>query len=121
MDPQGNPVEKAVGHGWLVSLLSCIDGPHRQTQRETGILLPNNQRQHRTSHAPKDVLPLGICANYCAPCQPLKPKVDVASSAAERGGNKSKGVKDSRTENGPSQGRNLTLIGLFVPIGSKAG
>jgi len=28
---------------------------------ETGILLPNNQRQHRTSHAPKDVLPLRIC------------------------------------------------------------
>ena len=24
--------------------------------RETGILLQNNQRQHRTSHAPKDVL-----------------------------------------------------------------
>jgi len=28
---------------------------------ETGILLPNNQRQHRTSHAPKDVLPLRTC------------------------------------------------------------
>ena len=26
---------------------------------ETGILLPNNQRQHRTSHAPKDLLPFG--------------------------------------------------------------
>jgi hypothetical protein len=39
--------------------------------RETGILLPNNQRQHRTSHAPKNVLPLRICAKYCAPCQPL--------------------------------------------------
>ena len=39
--------------------------------RETVILLPNNQRQHRTSLAPKDVLPLRICANYCAPCQPL--------------------------------------------------
>ena len=37
--------------------------------RETDILLPNNQRQHRTSHAPKDVLPLRIWANYCAPCQ----------------------------------------------------
>ena len=33
--------------------------------------LPNNQRQHRTSHAPKDVLPLRMYANYCAPCQPL--------------------------------------------------
>ena len=26
--------------------------------RETSILLPNNQRHHRTSHAPKDVLTL---------------------------------------------------------------
>ena len=39
------------------------------SKRETRILLPNNQRQHRTSHASKDVLPLRICANYCAPCQ----------------------------------------------------
>ena len=37
--------------------------------REAGVLLPNNQRQHRTSHAPENVLPLRICANYCAPCQ----------------------------------------------------
>ena len=37
-----------------------------QLYRETGILLPNNQqRQHRTSHAPKDVLSLRTCANYC--------------------------------------------------------
>jgi len=28
--------------------------------REIGMLLPNNQRQHRTSHAPKDVLPLRV-------------------------------------------------------------
>jgi len=34
--------------------------------RQTGILLPNNQHQHRTSHAPKDVLPLRTCANYCS-------------------------------------------------------
>ena len=34
--------------------------------RETGIFLPKTQRQHRTSHAPKDVLPPRICANYCA-------------------------------------------------------
>ena len=34
---------------------------------DTGVLLPNNQRQHRTWHAPKDVLPLRIwCAfNLC--------------------------------------------------------
>ena len=44
---------------WLRGLVLCA---------ETGVLLPNNQRQHRTSHAPKDVLPLRICANYCAPC-----------------------------------------------------
>jgi len=40
---------------------------------EIGILMPDNQRQHRTSHAPKDVLSLRICANYCAPCQPFLP------------------------------------------------
>ena len=34
--------------------------------RETGILLPSNQRQHRTSHAPKNVVPVHICAYYCA-------------------------------------------------------
>ena len=39
--------------------------------RQTGISLPNNQRQYRSSHAPKDVKPLHICASNCAPCQPL--------------------------------------------------
>ena len=34
-------------------------------------LLPNNQHQHRTSHAPNKVLPLRLCANYPAACQPL--------------------------------------------------
>ena len=33
---------------------------------ETGILLPNNQRQHRTSHAPKDVLPALTEGRYTA-------------------------------------------------------
>ena len=28
-----------------------------QVMVRTGVLMPNNQRQHRTSHAPKDVLP----------------------------------------------------------------
>ena len=37
----------------------------------TGISLPNNQRQHRSSHAPKDVLPLRICADCCSSYQPL--------------------------------------------------
>jgi len=47
----------------------CSRRPGAGANTETGISLPNNQRQHRTSHAPKDVLPLRICANYCAPCQ----------------------------------------------------
>ena len=29
--------------------------------REIGILLPNNQRQHRTLHIQKDVLPFALC------------------------------------------------------------
>ena len=35
------------------------------TSAETGIVLPKDQRQHITSHAPKVVLPLRICAHYC--------------------------------------------------------
>ena len=30
-------------------------------QSESGILLPNNQRQHRTLHTQKDVLPYALC------------------------------------------------------------
>jgi len=29
--------------------------------RKIGILLPNNQRQHRTLHIQKDVLPYALC------------------------------------------------------------
>ena len=39
----------------------------KMAPRETDILLPNNQRQHHTSHAPEDVLPVRVCANHCAP------------------------------------------------------
>jgi hypothetical protein len=49
---------------------SCPGTPPRGAG-EIGILLPNNQRQHRTSHAPKDLLPLRICANYCSQLSPL--------------------------------------------------
>ena len=45
--------------------------------RETDILLLNNQRQH----AAKDVLPLRICANYCASCQPLLRAVDLVQAS----------------------------------------
>jgi len=31
--------------------------PPESVEREIGILLPNNQRQHRTLHIQKDVLP----------------------------------------------------------------
>ena len=32
---------------------------------ETGVLLPNNQRQHRTLHIQKDVLPYALCSLLC--------------------------------------------------------
>ena len=40
--------------------------PHQNTKRmstrrEIGILLPNNQHQHRTLHIQKDVLPYALC------------------------------------------------------------
>jgi len=33
----------------------------RINPREIGILLPNNQRQHRALHIQKDVLPYALC------------------------------------------------------------
>jgi len=30
-------------------------------RREIGVLLPNNQRQHRTLHTQKDVRPYALC------------------------------------------------------------
>jgi len=35
--------------------------PNANVQREIGMLLPNNQRQHRTLHIQKDVLPYALC------------------------------------------------------------
>ena len=38
----------------------------RITRRvEIGVLLPNNQRQHRTLHVQKDVLPFTLCELLC--------------------------------------------------------
>ena len=54
---------------------------------ENGIVLPNNQRKHRTSRAPKDVLPSHICANYCAPCQPLSRHFTTPSASNSHTGN----------------------------------
>ena len=36
-------------------------GPPRYPARLIGILLPNNQRKHRTLHIQKDVLPYALC------------------------------------------------------------
>ena len=38
------------------SIPASSGAPAGAGSRETGISLPNNQRQHSTSHAPKDVL-----------------------------------------------------------------
>jgi hypothetical protein len=34
-------------------------------ERKIGILLPNNQRQHRTLHIQEDVLPYALCWLLC--------------------------------------------------------
>ena len=52
--------------------------PPALSQRETGISLPNNQRQHRTSHSPEDVLPLRICVlRACRCCELFSDGFDV--------------------------------------------
>jgi len=38
---------------------ACAPAPI--SDKEIGILLPNNQRQHRTLHLQKDVLPYALC------------------------------------------------------------
>ena len=43
----------------LGSIMVC---GNRTGTREIGILLPNNQRQHRTLHIQKDVLPYALCS-----------------------------------------------------------
>jgi len=45
------------------SAFSVADAAHRALSSEDliGILLPNNQRQHRTWHIQKDVLPYALC------------------------------------------------------------
>ena len=84
-----NEMQGRVGHATKASLSApvdsvvvCTSSAGERECLETGISLPNNQRQHRTSHAPKDVLHLRMCANYCAPCKPLLRAV----SAYPRGG-----------------------------------
>ena len=73
--------------------------PLRSTQKaETGILLPNNQRQHRTSHAPKDVLPLRICANYCAPCQKAAKEKSHTAAATRSTSKEARNTEGSKRE-----------------------
>jgi len=47
---------------------------HTPQAREIGILLPNNQRQHRTLHIQKDVLPCALCKGVLpyALCRPTR-------------------------------------------------
>jgi len=51
-DPQDGTVARNV-------ILRAVDG--REPAREIGMLLPNNQRQHRTLYNQKDVLPYALC------------------------------------------------------------
>ena len=90
--------------------------------KEIRILLPNNQRQHRTSHAPKDVLPLRTCANYGAPCQPLlrdfSEWIRSPTSQPLNGG----GVEfDSREVLGRSQGPAVGCMSLVSTQGMPTG
>ena len=37
----------------------------REVKKEVGILLPKNQRQHRTLHIQENVLPYALCCLLC--------------------------------------------------------
>jgi len=41
--------------------VETISQPESSRAREIGVLLPNNQRQHRTLHIQKGVLPHALC------------------------------------------------------------
>ena len=52
----------------------CVGALQRafgRSDTEIGILLPNNQRQHRTLRTSRRMCCPTHCASYCAPCQPL--------------------------------------------------
>jgi len=53
--------------------------------REIGILLPNNQRQHRTLHIQKDVLPYALCVPFIGPRCPHNNVGQVYEPKAARG------------------------------------
>jgi len=48
-----------VDFGEIFSLVGYVAG--LQVSTEVGILLPNNQRQHRSLHIQKDVLTYALC------------------------------------------------------------
>jgi len=55
---------KLIGLKSVVSVKLLVSGLIKGFEpsfQEVGILLPNNQRQHRTLHVPKDVLPYALC------------------------------------------------------------
>ena len=49
------------------------------TEREIDILLPNNQRQHRTLHIQNDVLPYALCQLLCPIQKFVSLKYETAS------------------------------------------
>ena len=51
--------ERGTPVGARLDLLGAKTGPPRL--KKIGILLRNNQRQHRTLHIQKDVLPYALC------------------------------------------------------------
>jgi len=46
---------------WSVETGVAVSALGVGLQREIGILLPNNKRQHRTLHIQEDVLPCALC------------------------------------------------------------
>ena len=63
---QGRPGSKTATSVVCGVCLECGD------EREIGILLPNDQRQHRTWHRQKDELPYALCASCQAPGWPRR-------------------------------------------------
>ena len=58
--PKHPSIDRCAGLAWTTVLASnSVNG--LQGLVEIGILLPNNQRQHRTLHIQKDVLPCALC------------------------------------------------------------
>jgi len=80
---------RLVYHSTLGSrVIKSLTAAPASWRAETGILLPNNQRQHVTSHAPKDMLPLYVessCQHSGAAGGHLFPALTASSPAISQG------------------------------------